>query len=51
MILARGEPTWWGDVQAWLIMNEDTIWMVLLIIAVVVAVLGSGGSSRRRRRR
>lgn len=43
MLLARGEPTWWGGVQAWFIINQDTlIW--LLVLGILLWIL----TARRR---
>jgi hypothetical protein len=44
VLLAKGDPTWWGHVQGWFIINQDTILLVGALILLVV-ILGA----RRRR--
>lgn len=47
MLLARGEPTWWGGVQAWFIMNEDLVFM-LTILAILILILAPRRGRKRR---
>lgn len=36
MLLARGEPTWWGSVQTWFVMNDWAQHLITLALAIVL---------------
>lgn len=42
MILAKGEPTWWGEVTGWFLIHLGMGPEAVLVVMAVAAVLGMG---------
>lgn len=46
--LARGEPTLWGEIQAWFVMHELDLWGVALVVGVLILLFARPGRRRGR---